>query len=93
MGIVDKLVLGIYSHDYPSFYEGVRLAHETAPDRTRICIMLACQGGNLYTPEMLEKGVAVSFAADADEVGIYRDDAIVKLQLYGPIGAIASKWK
>lgn len=93
MGIVDKVVLGLYSRDYQSFYEGVRLARETAPPRTKVCILLACQGGNLYRPEMLKKGADISFAADADEVGVYRDDAIIKLKMYGPIGEIATKWK
>jgi len=93
MGIVDKLCLGIYSRDFPSFYEGIRQAKATCPDRTKINIMIACWGGNLYTPELLKKGAEVSFAADPDEVSIYRGDGIDDLGLWPTIGEISRKYK
>jgi len=93
MGIVDKLCLGIYSRNFPSFYEGVRTAKASCPDRTKINIMIACWGGNLNTPQLLDKGVEVSFAADADEVSIYRADAIYDLNLWPALGDISKKYK
>lgn len=93
MGIVDKLVLGIYTRDLPSLYEGVRQARATAPEDVDICIMIACWGGNLNRPELLKRGAEVSFAADADEVAIYRIDAIQKLELWPTIGEIAEAHK
>ncbi len=88
MGIIDKICLGIYSRDFKSFYEGVRQAKATCPDRTKIDIMIACWGGNLNTPELLKKGVEVSLAAGADEIAIYRGDAIDQLNLWDTIGEI-----
>lgn len=93
MGIVDRIMIGLYTRDFKGLYEAARLARETCPDRTKVCMMIACQGGNLNTPEMLEKGAEVCFAAGADEVGIYRDDAIVSLDLWDTIGDIATRHK
>lgn len=89
MGIIDKLILGIYSRDFESFYEGVLQARTSCPENIKINIMIACWGGNLNTPELLKKGVEVSFAAGADEVSIYRGDSIKKLNLWSTIGEIS----
>jgi DNA-binding beta-propeller fold protein YncE len=89
MGIVDKICLGIYSRDFKSFYEGIRQARATCPDRTKIDIMIACWGGNLNTPELLKKGAEVSLAAGVDEIAIYRGDAIDQLKLWNTIGEIS----
>ena len=89
MGIIDKLILGIYSRDFESFYEGVLQARASCPENIKINIMIACWGGNLNTPELLKKGVEVSFAAGADEVSIYRGDSIEKLNLWSTIGEIS----
>jgi len=93
MGIIDKLCLGMYSRDFQSFYQGVLQARETCPARIKINIMIACWGGNLSTPELLKKGFEVSFAADADEVSIYRGDAINRLGLWQTIGEISAQYK
>jgi len=93
MGIIDKVCLGLYSRDFASFYEGVLQARSTCPDRTMVSIIIACWGGNLYTPELLKKGADVSFAADADELVVYRGDAIEYLNIWPTIGEISRKYK
>ena len=93
MGIVDKLMIGLYTNDFKALYEGCRQAHEISPDRTKVCMMIAAWGAVLNTPEKLIKGADVCFAADADEVGIYRGDAIRKLGLWPTIGEIARTYK
>lgn len=89
MGIIDKICLGMYSRDFKSFYEGIRQARATCPDRTKIDIMIACWGGNLNTPKLLKKGAEVSLAAGVDEIAIYRSDAIDQLNLWDTIDEIS----
>ena len=92
MGIIDKICLGMYSRDFKSFYDGIRQARGTCPDRIKIDIMIACWGGNLNTKELLKKGAKVSLDAGVDEIAIYRGDAIKQLNLWDTIGEI-SKYK
>ena len=54
---------------------------------------IACYGGNLNTPELLRKGFEASIAAGADQVTIYRIDAIRELDLWDAIGEITSDIK
>jgi hypothetical protein len=93
MGIVDKICLGMYSRDFESFYKGVKQARATCPERTKIDIMIACWGGNLSTGDLLKKGFEVSLAAGADEIAIYRGDAIDELNLWGTINEITRNYK
>ena len=46
---------------------------------------IACYGGNLNTPELLAKGVEASLAGGADEITIYRGDAIDELKMWPAI--------
>jgi len=91
MGIVDRLVLGLYSRDFPEFYKAIRDTHHATPDRTKVCIMIACWGGNLYTPDLLKQGADVCLAADADEISIYRGGSIEKLELWPTIGSLSQE--
>ena len=93
MGLVDKLCLGIYSRDFKAFYDGIIQTRRTCPENTKVSIFIACWGGNLNTPLLLTKGAAVSFAAGADEVTIYRGDAITRLNMWGTIGTISAEYK
>lgn len=93
MGLVDRVMLGLYTRDFESLYEGVRQARATCLPHTKINLMIACWGGNLSTPELLRKGAAVGFAAGADEIGIYRGDAIEQLKLWPAIQEIAAEHK
>jgi hypothetical protein len=89
MGIVDTLIIAPYTRDFGLIYDSVSRARAVIPDRIRINCMIACYGGNLNTPELLRKGVDVAVAAGADEVSIYRSDAIWELELWETIGEIA----
>jgi len=91
MGIVDTLIVAPYTRDFGRIYESVRRVRAVIPDRTRINCMIACYGGNLNTPELLRKGVDVAIAAGADEVSIYRSDAIWDLELWEAIGEISAE--
>ena len=91
MGIVDQLNVAHYTRDFDRIYHAVQRVRNAVPARTRINCFLACYGGNLNEPALLQKGVDVSIAAGADEVTIYRSDAIWELDLWETIGEIADK--
>jgi len=93
MGIVDTLALGIYSRDFSSFYDGIRKTIQNCPKHIKVCIVIACYGGNLNTPELLKKGADVCFAAGVDRLGIYRGDVIDRLKLWKTIGEISTQYK
>ena len=76
MGIVDKVQVAVYSRDFDAIYESVRHVRESIPDRVILNCIIACYGGNLNSPELLIKGYEVAIAAGADEVTLYRSDAI-----------------
>lgn len=88
MGIVDKLNVAHYTRDLDEIYHAVRTVRQTVPDRVKINSFIACYGGNLNTPELLRKGFEASIAAGADEVTVYRIDAINELGLWDAIGQI-----
>ena len=89
MGIVDKLHVAWYTRDLDLIYTAVRRVREAVPDRVKVNSFIAAYGGNLNTPELLRKGFEASIAAGADEVTIYRIDAIYELDLWDAIGEIA----
>ncbi len=91
MGIVDKLNPGYYTRDQSVIYENIAMLRRVCPDRTRINCFVACYGGNLNTPELLEKGIDTAIAAGADEVTIYRVDVIDELNLWDAIGRAEQK--
>ncbi len=88
MGVVDKLHVAPYTRDFPLIYESVRKVREAVPDRMKVNCFLACYGGNLNTPALLRKGVEAAIAGGADEITIYRGDAIWELDLWDAIKAI-----
>lgn len=85
MGIVDKLHVAPYTRDFERIYNDVRQVRAAVPDGTKINLFLACYGGNLNTPALLKKGIEVGVAAGADEITIYRSDAIWELKLWDAI--------
>jgi DNA-binding beta-propeller fold protein YncE len=85
MGIVDKLNVAQYTRDLDEIYAAVRRVREAVPDRVKINSFIACYGGNLNTPELLAKGIEASLAGGADEITIYRGDAIEELKLWPAI--------
>jgi len=88
MGIVDKLHVAWYTRDLDQIYTAVRRVREAVPDCVKINSFIACYGGNLNTPPLLRKGFEASIAGGADEVTIYRIDAIRELNLWDAIGQI-----
>jgi DNA-binding beta-propeller fold protein YncE len=88
MGIIDKLNVAHYTRDFDRIYQAIRRVKAVVPESTKINCFIACYGGNLNTPELLRKGVDVVVAAGADEVTIYRGDAIWELDLWETIGQI-----
>ena len=88
MGIVDTLHVAQYTRDLDAIYTAVRRVREVVPDRVKVNSFIACYGGNLNTPELLRKGYQASVAAGADEVTIYRGDAIEELNLWDAIRLI-----
>jgi len=93
MGIVDKLHVAWYTRDLDAIYNAVHRVRESVPDRVKINSFIACYGGNLNTPELLQKGIDASVAAGADEVTIYRGDAIDELNLWNAIREGAERVK
>jgi hypothetical protein len=93
MGIVDTLHVAWYTRDLEQIYTAVRRVREAVPDRVRINSFIACYGGNLNTPELLRKGFEASIAGGADQVTIYRIDAIRELDMWDAIGEITSDIK
>ncbi len=93
MGIVDTVNVAQYTRDPHQIYTAVRRVREAVPDRVIVNSFIACYGGNLNTPELLRKGVEASIAGGADRVTIYRDDAIMELDLWGAIGEISREVK
>jgi len=85
MGIVDTLHVAQYTRNFDEIYNAVRRVRGVVPDRTRINCFIAAYGGNLNTPELLLKGVEAATAAGADQVTIYRGDAIDELTLWPAI--------
>lgn len=90
MGIVDKVNVARYTRDFDQIYTAVRRVRKTVPDRVRVNSFIACYGGNLNTPQLLRKGFEAALAAGADEVTIYRVDAINDLNLWEAIGRIVA---
>jgi DNA-binding beta-propeller fold protein YncE len=90
MGIVDKLNVAHYTRDLDRIYDAVRRVREAVPDRVLINSFIACYGGNLNTPELLRKGFEASIAGGADEVTVYRSDAIAELNLHPVIAEISA---
>lgn len=88
MGIIDKINVAPYTRDFSKIYEVIHNAKQAVPDRTKVNIFIACYGGNLNTPGLLRKGVEVCVAAGADEITLYRGDAIEELNMWGPYGEI-----
>lgn len=88
MGIIDKVHVAWYTRDLDQIYNAVRKTREALPDRVKVNSFIACYGGNLNTPELLRKGFEASLAGGADEVTIYRVDAIRELKLWDAIGEI-----
>ena len=93
MGIIDKINIGTYTRDIQSIYEEARKAKHACPSNITINMMICCWGGNLNTPELLKKGAEVAVSAGADELTIYRGDAIDRLELWDTIGGISSLYK
>ena len=93
MGIIDKIHLGVYTRHIPTIYDSVTTARVHCPEKTKISMMLCCWGGNLNTPNLLHKGADVALAAGADDITIYRGDAIDRLDFWPIIGAIIEKHK
>jgi uncharacterized lipoprotein YddW (UPF0748 family) len=89
MGIVDKFHVARYTRDLDNIYESIRFMRDNVPDRVKINSFIACYGGNLNTPELLQKGIDASVAAGADEVTIYRGDSIEELNMWDAIGKAA----
>jgi len=88
MGIVDKLHVAWYTRDLDLIYTAVRRVREAVPNRVKINSFIAAYGGNLNSPELLRKGFEASIAAGADEVTIYRIDAVYERDLWEAIGEI-----
>lgn len=91
MGIVDKVHVAWYTRDLDAIYNAVLRVRQAVPDRVKINSFIACYGGNLNTPELLKKGHEASVAAGADEVTIYRVDAINELKLWDALGEITAQ--
>ena len=90
MGIVDKLHFAWYTRDLDQIYTAIRRVREAVPDRVKVNSFIACYGGNLNTPPLLRKGFEASIAGGADEVTIYRIDAVRELNLWDAIGEITA---
>ena len=90
MGIADTVQAAPYTRDMSRIYETVRRTRTEVPARTRINCFLACDSGNLSTPALLRKGCDVAIAAGADEVTLYRTDAIAELGLWEAVAEIVA---
>lgn len=89
MGIIDKIHVAQYTRDLDLIYNSVRGVRQAVPDRVLVNSFIACYGGNLNTPELLRKGFEASIAGGADEVTVYRGDAIRDLNMYPVIAELA----
>ena len=91
MGIVDKVQVAQYTRDFDKIYHSVRAVREAIPDRVILNCIIACYGGNLNTPELLKKGYQVAIAAGADEVTLYRSDAIWEQDAWKTISEVVAE--
>lgn len=93
MGIVDTVHVAPYTRDFKKIYDSVRRVREAVPERVNVNCFIASYGGNLNTPALLKKGFDVAIAAGADQVTVYRGDAINELNLYPTIGEVSRSLK
>jgi len=93
MGLVDKVHVAVYSRDLEAIYQAVRRVRTAIPDRVILDCIIACYGGNLNSPKLLTQGYEVAIAAGADEVTLYRSDAIWEQNAWPTMSTVIAKYQ